>query len=213
MAPRNIQFLILWTYECHLIWSQELCRCDYDKNLEMGRLPMSSRWALNTCILTRDRQREILLWEKAMWQPQQRERERGRCKVTTLWALKTDKRTMSQGRRAVPLQKLEKLSASGGSAALPTPRFGASESNFRLLTSRNVRETMSTVLTHCACMLSHFSRVQLFATTEEPGRLLGILQARILEWVAMPSSRGSFRPRDWTHISYVSCIGRWVLYH
>lgn len=33
------------------------------KNLEMGRLPMLFRWALNviTCILTRDRQREILL--------------------------------------------------------------------------------------------------------------------------------------------------------
>ena len=29
----------------------------------------------------------------------------------------------------------------------------------------------------------------------------GILQARILEWVAMPSSRGSFWPRDWTCIS------------
>ena len=29
----------------------------------------------------------------------------------------------------------------------------------------------------------------------------------------MPSSRGSFRFRDQTHISYVSCIGRWVLYH
>ena len=26
----------------------------------------------------------------------------------------------------------------------------------------------------------------------------GILQARILEWVAMPSSRGSSQPRDWT---------------
>ena len=38
----------------------------------------------------------------------------------------------------------------------------------------------------------------------------GILQARILEWVAMPSSRGSSRPRDWTCISY---IGRWILYH
>ena len=25
---------------------------------------------------------------------------------------------------------------------------------------------------------------------------MGILQARILEWVAMPSSRGSFQPRD-----------------
>ena len=43
-----------------------------------------------------------------------------------------------------------------------------------------------------------------------PGSSLhGILQARILEWVAMPSSRGSSQPRDWTH---VSCIGRWILY-
>ena len=34
----------------------------------------------------------------------------------------------------------------------------------------------------------------------------GIRQARILEWVAMPSSRGSSRPRDQTCISYVSCM-------
>ena len=32
----------------------------------------------------------------------------------------------------------------------------------------------------------------------------GILQARILEWSAMPSSRGPSQPRDRTHISYVS---------
>ena len=31
----------------------------------------------------------------------------------------------------------------------------------------------------------------------------GILQGRILEWVAMPSSRGSSQPRDRSHI----CIG------
>ena len=31
----------------------------------------------------------------------------------------------------------------------------------------------------------------------------GILQARILEWVATPSSRGSSQPRDGTHVSYV----------
>ena len=31
--------------------------------------------------------------------------------------------------------------------------------------------------------------------------------------VDMPSSRGSSRPRDWTCVSYVSCFGRWVLYH
>ena len=41
----------------------------------------------------------------------------------------------------------------------------------------------------------------------------GILRARILEWVAISSSRRSSQPRDRTHISYVSCIGRWVLYH
>ena len=41
----------------------------------------------------------------------------------------------------------------------------------------------------------------------------GILQARIREWVAMSSSRGSSRPKDWTHISFVYCIGSWVLYH
>ena len=33
----------------------------------------------------------------------------------------------------------------------------------------------------------------------------GILQARILEWVAMPSSRGSFWPRDRTHF----CLLHW----
>ena len=41
----------------------------------------------------------------------------------------------------------------------------------------------------------------------------GILQARTLEWDAMPSSRGSSWPRDWTCVYYVSCIGRQVLYH
>ena len=41
----------------------------------------------------------------------------------------------------------------------------------------------------------------------------GILQAIILEWVAMPSSRGSSPPRDGTRVSCISCISRGVLYH
>ena len=41
----------------------------------------------------------------------------------------------------------------------------------------------------------------------------GILQARILEWVVMPSFRGSSQSRDWTQVSDVSCIGRWFIYH
>ena len=41
----------------------------------------------------------------------------------------------------------------------------------------------------------------------------GILQARILEWVTISFSRGTSQPRDQTHVSRVSCTGRWVLYH
>ena len=51
----------------------------------------------------------------------------------------------------------------------------------------------------CTYLLSH---VQLFATYWTIGRQtplsMGILQTRILKWVAMPSSRGSSQPRDWT---------------
>ena len=39
-----------------------------------------------------------------------------------------------------------------------------------------------------------------------------ILQTITLEWVTMPSSRGSSPPGDQTRLSYVFCIGRWVLY-
>ena len=55
-----------------------------------------------------------------------------------------------------------------------------------------------------------------------PGSFVqGILQARILEWVAISSSRGSSTSRGsswcrfWTCISYIFavCFGRQVLYH
>ena len=38
----------------------------------------------------------------------------------------------------------------------------------------------------------------------------GILQARILEWVAIPFFSRSSRPRDWTQVSHV---GRQILYY
>ena len=41
----------------------------------------------------------------------------------------------------------------------------------------------------------------------------GIIQARMLEWVAISSSRGSPWPRDHTLVSCGCCIGRWILYH
>ena len=40
-----------------------------------------------------------------------------------------------------------------------------------------------------------------------------ILQARILEWVAISSFKGSSRPRNQTQVSSIICIDRWILYH
>ena len=56
------------------------------------------------------------------------------------------------------------------------------------------------------CVLSHFSHVRLFATpwticSPPDSSVHGILQARILEWVVISSSRRSFRPKDRTCFS------------
>ena len=69
----------------------------------------------------------------------------------------------------------------------------------------------SAALTTDCAVLSHFSRVQLFAilwtivcqaplSMDPPGKNTG--------WVAISFSRGSSRLRDGTRISYISCIGR-----
>ena len=49
----------------------------------------------------------------------------------------------------------------------------------------------------------------------QPGSFThGILKAQTLEWAAaMSFYRGSSQLRDRTHVSYISCIGRKVLYH
>jgi len=73
-------------------------------------------------------------------------------------------------------------------------RFFAS---FLIVLSRSV---MSNSLQRMDCRPSGFSVHRIF-------------QARILEWGAISSSRGSSQPRDWTYISYISCIGLRILYH
>ena len=69
-----------------------------------------------------------------------------------------------------------------------------------------------------ALMCTHAKSLQLCPTLCDPmdcslpgSSVHGILQARTLEWVVTSSCRGRSWPRDQTHISYVSCIGRLVL--
>ena len=57
-----------------------------------------------------------------------------------------------------------------------------------------------------ACMLSGFSPVQLFMTpwtlASQAPLSMGFSGQEYWEWVAMPSSRRSSKPRDQTHISW-----------
>ena len=43
--------------------------------------------------------------------------------------------------------------------------------------------------------------------------VLRIFEAGVLKWIAIYYSRGYSWPRDWTHVSCSSCIGRRILYH
>ena len=66
--------------------------------------------------------------------------------------------------------------------------------------------------TRCACAQSLHSCLTLCdprTVAHQAALSMGILQARILEWVAMPSSRGSSWPRDPTCASCVSGIVGW----
>ena len=74
------------------------------------------------------------------------------------------------------------------------------------------------VLTHSACI--HARSLQSRPTLCDPmdcsppgSSVHWILQARILEWVGMPSSRGSSRLRDHACISQISCTGMRALHH
>ena len=53
-----------------------------------------------------------------------------------------------------------------------------------------------------------------FLISSVRGKQLLLLESNLLnlEWVAMPFSRESFRPRDGTRVPYVYCTGRQVLY-
>ena len=64
------------------------------------------------------------------------------------------------------------------------------------VSARTHAQSGSTVCKTMDCNLSGFS-------------VHGILQARMLEWVAISYSKGSSQPRDQTYISY---IGRWIFF-
>ena len=69
--------------------------------------------------------------------------------------------------------------------------------------------------TSYVCMLNRScpNSATLWTAAHQAPLSMGILQARILEWVAISFSRGSSWPRDGTRDSYVSCIDKQILYY
>jgi len=61
----------------------------------------------------------------------------------------------------------------------------------------------------CVCALRSVQLCDPINRRPSGSSVHGILQARILEWVALSYSRGSSRPRDGMRVSRVSCTGRW----
>ena len=57
----------------------------------------------------------------------------------------------------------------------------------------------------CVCLVSHvWLSVTPWTVTRQASLSMGSLQARTLEWVSMPSSRGSSQPRDQTQVSHIA---------
>ena len=83
---------------------------------------------------------------------------------------------------------------------------------FTLLYSRNEHDTVKQLK---KSEYWSFSRVWLFVTlwTVACQAPLSMRFSRQECWSGLPSSSGSSWPRDQTRVSYVSCIGRWILHH
>ena len=62
----------------------------------------------------------------------------------------------------------------------------------------------------CVCSQSFLTLCNPMGYRSPGSSIHGIISARILEWVAISSSRGSYSPRDQSQVSF---FGRWILYH
>ena len=69
----------------------------------------------------------------------------------------------------------------------------------------------SALCLHCVCAQSCPTLCNPMDCSPPGSSVPGISQAGILDWVAISFSRGSSQLRDQTHVSCISCTGRWIL--
>ena len=96
----------------------------------------------------------------------------------------------------------------------------AGEETWVFLRSKDIIESVCVCV--CVCVCAH-ARARACSVMSDSLRLPDcspsdssvhrIFQAKILQWVDIPSSREHSRFSNWTHVSFTSCIGRCILYH
>ena len=89
--------------------------------------------------------------------------------------------------------------------------YGVAQSQTRL---KRLSSSSSICVRHClrstanvrVCVLSHsvVSDSDTVGCSLPSPSVYGTLQAKILQWVAIPFSRGSSQPRDWTQVSFTA---------
>ena len=88
-------------------------------------------------------------------------------------------------------------------STLPLPKKGKESPVWQMISSgasRVLFYTVSTIQIKCVLVAQSCPTLRTL-----PGfSVHGILQVKILEWIAIPFSRGSSRPRDWTLVSWIA---------
>ena len=119
----------------------------------------------------------------------------------TLWVIPTSWRSLPShySSRGNAASDMNRLLVSGRKDVLPP------NSAFSQLQIQRYRAGIR------GCAQSHLTLCDLMDCSPPGSSLHGIFQARILKWIAVSFSRSS-QPRDWTCVSWGSCIGSQILY-
>ena len=160
-------------------------------------------WTLEKGHVIQARLLDCLSWEapsiyssrKNTWKPS----GLGSSKGAATWSVDSCK----------PLSLFQLLSSQRLGEQFPWNVWELQNPSYKVLICLSEKESVSVACNQCALMWE-VSVTQLCSTLSDPtdysppgSSVHGILQARILEWVAMPFCRGSSEPRDQTWVSSV----------
>ena len=154
-------------------------------------------------------QTPLLCWKRCwfLWTPTRKECNLwGLNRSSEVWGVLSQKEAQHSGEDGAPEPTWwgESLGEpqSGGDSALSAQSAGRRDGGSKMRVAHGLRELFTDTLTAIAQLCP--SICDPMCCTLPGSSDHGLLQPRILEWVAIPSSRGSSQPRDWTRVSHTA---------